>query len=147
MSRGAEAVFDYTDPSCGEQIHGYTKGQLKLVWDTIGSDDGVKICMTALSSDTESNDKKYGTILFNDIPRKDVKHSFSVLVTFAGEAFDKFGKHYPASQEDFEFAKTFTSLTETLAANGQFSRIRSSLSGKACVGCCRKGCPLQARAR
>jgi hypothetical protein len=142
MSRGAEAVFDHTDPSCGEQIHGYTKGQLKLVWDTIGSDDGVKICMTALSSDTERNDKKYGTILFNDIPRKDVKHSFSVLVTFAGEAFDKFGKHYPASLEDFEFAKTFTSFTETLAANGQLLTHPVKLVSKGLLGMLHEGVPL-----
>lgn len=142
MSRGAEAVFDYTDPNCGEQIHGYTKGQLKFVWDTIGSDDGVKICMAALSSDTVRNDKKYGTILFNGIPRKDVKHSFTVLFTSTGEGFDKFGRHYPASQENFEFAKTFTSLTETLARDGQLLTHPVKLVSKGLLGMLQEGVPL-----
>ncbi|KIX10174.1 uncharacterized protein Z518_01255 [Rhinocladiella mackenziei CBS 650.93] len=140
-SRGAEAVFDYTDQTCGEQIREYTKGQLKLIWDTIGSADGVKICMTALSTDPGA-DKKYGTILFNDIPRKDVKHSFSVLVTFAGEAFDKFGKHYPASRGQFEFAKMFTGLTEVLAAQGKLQAHPVRLIGKGLLGMLEEGVPL-----
>lgn len=111
-------MFDYTDPRCGEQINELTKGNLKLAWDTIGSNDGIKICMAALSQDTDSEDKKYGTILFNGIPRKDVKHSFSMVLSFSGEACDKFGKHFPAIKENFEFAKDFASLTENLAAGG-----------------------------
>ncbi|EXJ88533.1 hypothetical protein A1O1_05463 [Capronia coronata CBS 617.96] len=117
-SRGAEAVFDYRDPDCGKKIHSYTHGQLKLIWDTIGSDDGVRICVDAMSTEP-GTDKRYGTILFNDFPRSDVKHSFSVLHRFAGEAFDKFGQHYPASQDEFEFAKMFSSLTETLVAQAK----------------------------
>jgi len=118
-SRGAEAVFDYTDPSCGEQICEHTKGKLKLVFDTVGSDDGVRICMSAISQDTDNGgDKKYGTILFNGMPRKDMKHSFSMVLSFSGEACDKFGKHFPAIKENFEFAKSFASLTEKLAAEG-----------------------------
>lgn len=116
-SRGANAVFDYRESDCGQKIQEYTKGKLMLVFDTVGSEDGVKICMEALSTES-GGENKYGTILFNGIPRKDVKHSFSVLVTFAGEPFDKFGKHYPASKENFEFAKMFTSLVEDLIRNG-----------------------------
>ncbi|OQV05526.1 hypothetical protein CLAIMM_10253 [Cladophialophora immunda] len=140
-SRGAEAVFDYTDPTCGEQIREYTKGRLKLVWDTIGSAEGVEICMTALSTDPGA-DKKYGTILFNDIPRKDVKHSFSVLVTFAGEAFDKFGKYYPPNREQFEFAKMFTGLTETLARQGKLRPHPVRLVSKGLLGMLEEGVPL-----
>ncbi len=40
-------------------------------------------------------------------------------MTFLGESFDKFGKHMPASLEDFEFAKMFTGLTERLLAEGK----------------------------
>jgi hypothetical protein len=104
-------VFDYHDTDCGQQIYEHTDGKLKLVWDTIGSPSGTNICMQAL---TKEPDAKYGTILFNDIPRQDVQYSSSFLVTFIGEAFDKFGKHMPARPDHFEFAKNFTSLTETL---------------------------------
>lgn len=140
-SRGAEAVFDYRDSECGQKIHEYTKGQLKLVWDTIGSEDGVKICMEAISTEPGS-DKRYGTILFNGIPRKDVKHSFSVLVTFAGESFDKFGKHYPAIKENFEFAKMFTSLVEELMAKGRVKEHPVRLVSRGLVGMLEEGVPL-----
>jgi hypothetical protein len=140
-SRGAEAVFDYTDPACGDRIHEYTKGRLKFVWDTIGSNDGVEVCMAALSVDPKV-EKKYGTILFNGIPRSDVKHSFSVLVTFAGEAFDKFGKHYPASSENFEFATRFTSLTEELAMSGRVMPNPVRLLKKGLNGMLEEGVPL-----
>lgn len=115
-SRGAEAVFDYHDPKCGQQIHEYTKGELYLVWDTIGSEEGAKICMEALSLKPGT---KYGTILFNGISRQDVIYSSSFLMTFLGEAFDKFGKHMLANAEDFEFAKRFTELTEQLLMEGK----------------------------
>lgn len=110
-SLGAEAVFDYRSPDCGKQIHEYTKGQLRLVWDTVGSESGVQICMEAL---TRGPGARYGTILFNKIPREDVMYTNSFLVTFIGEAFDKFGTYMAAKPEDFEFAKEFASLTEGL---------------------------------
>lgn len=115
-SCGAEAIFDYNDPTCGQQIYEYTKGDLQLVWDTVGSAQGIQICMTALSTKPGCH---YGTILLNEIPRKDVTCTSSVLMTFPGEEFDLFGKHFPASAEDFEFAKMFTTLTEKLLAGGK----------------------------
>lgn len=97
--------------------------------------------MEALSDDPGS-DKKYGTILFNQIPRKDVKHSFSVLVTFAGESFDKFGKHFPASKENFMFAKKFTSLVEDLMAKGLVEAHPVRLVGRGLLGMLEEGVPL-----
>jgi NADPH:quinone reductase-like Zn-dependent oxidoreductase len=139
-SRGAEAVFDYRESDCGQKIREYTKGKLKLVFDTVGSEDGVKICMEALSIDP-GDDKKYGTILFNGIPRTDVKHSFSVLVTFAGESFDKFGKHYPASKENFEFAKMFTSMVD-LIERGLVKSHPVHLIANGLMGMLQEGVPL-----
>lgn len=57
---------------------------------------------------------KYGTILFNDIPRQDVEYSSSFLMTFLGESFDKFGKHMIGQPEHFDFAKQFTTLIDRL---------------------------------
>ena len=106
-------MFDYHEDDCGERIYDYTHGQLKLAWDTIGADSGVDICMRALSKETGA---KYGTILFNSIPREDVVYSSSFLMTFLGEAFDKFGKHMPAQPGNFEFAKAFVAVTDNLLA-------------------------------
>ncbi|KAK4499955.1 hypothetical protein PRZ48_008141 [Zasmidium cellare] len=110
-SLGAEAIFDYHDTDCGNQISGHTNGQLKLAWDTIGSPSSTEICMQAL---TQEPGAKYGTILFNDILRRDVQYSSSFLMTFLGESFDKFGKHMPGQVEHFEFAKKFTGLVDGL---------------------------------
>jgi len=85
------------------------------VWDTIGTEQGVDICMNALSKKPGS---KYGTILFNTIPRQDVTYTNSVLVTIFNEPIDIFGKHWPANAEDFEFAKMFSGLTERLLTQG-----------------------------
>ncbi|GMF72736.1 unnamed protein product [Aspergillus oryzae] len=91
-------------------------GELQLVWDTIGSDQGVHACMAALSTKPGC---RYGTILLNDIPRQDVACTRSIMMTFRGEPFDLYGKHFPPSAEDFEFAKMFTQLTETLLAENK----------------------------
>lgn len=115
-SRGAEMAFDYNDPMCGQKIFDYTQGKLKLVFDTIGSDHGIQICCSALSTEPGC---QYGTLLLNDFPRKDVTCTSSVLLMFRGEAFDLFGKHFPASAEQFEFAKMFAGLTERLLAEGK----------------------------
>ncbi|GAD93021.1 alcohol dehydrogenase, putative [Paecilomyces variotii No. 5] len=116
ISRGAEAVFDYSDPTCGQQIYDYTRGKLKLVFDTIGSDRGIEICSTALSKEAGC---RYGTILLNDFPRKDAIRTDSILMTFLGEPIDLFGKHFPANAAHFEFAKRFTELTEWLLKEGK----------------------------
>ncbi|CRG89693.1 Protein TOXD [Talaromyces islandicus] len=114
-SRGAEMAFDYNDPTCGQQIHDYTHGQLKLIFDTIGNNTtGIQICEAAFS---KSPTCRYGTLLLNDFSpqrRPDVVVSSSVLMTFRGEAFDLFGRHFPASNEDFEFASMFAGITERL---------------------------------
>lgn len=115
-SRGAEAAFDYNDPHCGQKIYAYTNGKLQLVFDTIGSEKGIQVCMTALSTHPGC---RYGTLLLNSIPRQDVVCTSSILLKFRGESFDLFGKHYEASEQEFEFAKKFTSLTENLLAEGR----------------------------
>jgi NADPH:quinone reductase-like Zn-dependent oxidoreductase len=110
-SLGASATFDYHEDTCAEQILKHTDGQLRLAWDTVGSPSSTEICMQALTRDGKA---RYGTILFNEISRTDVQYTTSFLVTFLGEAFDKFGKHIPAVPEDFEFARHFTSLVDEL---------------------------------
>lgn len=109
-------MFDYNDPDCAWQIYQYTQGELKLVWDTVGSEQGIRLCMEALSTRPGC---RYGTILLNDIPRKDVICTSTILMTFLGEDFDLFGKHFLASQKDFEFAKKFTELTGRLLAENK----------------------------
>lgn len=115
-SRGADEVFDYNDPECGAKINKLTENKLKYVWDTISAQE---IVDKALSSDSEGC--RYACILFDDepFPRKEIQPRVTLMYTMFGEEFSKYGGHFPASQEDFEFAKTWMSTVEKLVAEGK----------------------------
>jgi NADPH:quinone reductase-like Zn-dependent oxidoreductase len=116
-SRGADEVFDYNDPECGNKIRKFTENKLKYAWDTVGLDESSKVCGEALSSKGEGC--HYGTILRNKSPREDVKYTSTLMYTVFGEKFDKFGFAIPAIQNDFEFGKMWMGLTEKLVSEGK----------------------------
>lgn len=47
-SFGAEAVFDYTSPTCGDDIRAYTNSTLWYALDCISDDQSAAICYAAL---------------------------------------------------------------------------------------------------
>ncbi|KAI1629072.1 putative alcohol dehydrogenase [Exophiala viscosa] len=138
-SRGAEAVFDYNDTNCAQKIREYAQGELFLVWDTIGSQQGIEICMESMS--TKPGHKAYGTILLNRITRQDVDYSSSILMTCLGEAFDVLGKHFPAETEKLEFAKRQASLTERLLREGKLKPHPVRVGGRDFHGVLDEGLP------
>ena len=115
-SRGADYTFDYKEDGVGAKIREFTKNQLKLAWDTIGTDASAQLCAEALSSDAGCS---YGTTLFNTCPRTDVKTVGTLMYTIFGEAFDYRGTMKEASPEDFEFSKMFFDMTADLVARGR----------------------------
>lgn len=122
-SLGADAAFDYKQPNVGSSIRDYTENRLKYAWDTISIDSSARICANALSSNESG--LRYGTINPVKMPRDDVETTMTVMYTVFGKAF-KFGEQeMPASNDDFEFAKMFTSLTERLMA--QVSKHRAAV--------------------
>jgi len=58
-------------------------------------------------------------VLRESLPRDDVKQTPRLMYTMFNEAFHKFGMDFPPSQEDFDFAKKFTAITENLLAEGK----------------------------
>ena len=116
-SRGADEVFDYSDHQCGAKIRELTGNKLKYAWDTVSVEDSAKLCDEALSSN--SADLHYGSILQVKFPREGVKHTSTVMYTMFGEEFVKGGHKFPASKDDYEFAKTWMELTEKLVAEGK----------------------------
>lgn len=114
-SRGADKIFDYNDPECGAKIRAFTENKLKYAWDTVG--ESPHICAEALSSD--SSICRYGSILDNDFPRSDVKHTATEMYTMFGEYYFKYEQHFPVLEEDYEFAKTWMTLVEKLVADGK----------------------------
>ncbi|KAF2432067.1 zinc-binding oxidoreductase alcohol dehydrogenase [Tothia fuscella] len=116
-SLGATEVFDYKKEGVGAEIRKYTDNKLKYSWDTISISQSAQICADALSSD--SGVCKYGTILPIKSPREDVKSAGTMMYTIFGEKFQKGGRVWEASQEDFEFAKKFYGITESLLRDGR----------------------------
>ena len=54
-----------------------------------------------------------------NISRSDVEGRHTSGYTVIGEAFDKLGAHVAAKPEDFDHAKMFWELTQTLVESGQ----------------------------
>ncbi|KAM3080559.1 hypothetical protein ACMFMG_005501 [Clarireedia jacksonii] len=127
-SRGADAVFDYHDPTCAEQIRKYTNNSLHYILDTISTTDSFPICADAFppkddSSTSESEKLNYvGLLPVDAFPRKDepnVSAQAVLAYTSFGEPFTKFGMDFPFIKEHFEFGKMFWKLTEELVAQGK----------------------------
>lgn len=127
---GADSVFDYQDPDCGQHIRQYTGNTLTMAWDTISLPASAKICAEALS---EGPNTKYATLLPISSPREDVHTSSTLGYTALGEAF-KFGDiDVPAKPGDMEFARTFWALARDLIVAGRVHihrpRIQKGLEG------------------
>lgn len=115
-SRGADEIFDYNAPGSAAKIRELTGNKLKYAWDTVGDDSSAKYCGEALSSEAGGH---FGTILWNKIPRDDIKQTVTLMYTIFAEDFDKFNIHFAASKEDFEFAKIWAALSEKFVAEGK----------------------------
>ncbi len=116
-SLGVDEVFDYRQPGVGSNIRKFTQNKLKIAWDTVSKVESAKICAEALSSDPAGC--RYASFLSNKCPREDIPSVGTNMYTVFGEYFRVGNLEYPASQEDFEWAKRFTALTEKLIAAGK----------------------------
>lgn len=127
---GAEAAFDYNDPSCGKKINELTKDSLKLVFDCISEGSSPEICCAAVSS----SGGKVAYLLPAQHSRKDVESlvrdpypltvEFKLLTqsqhvlgyTGIGEPFTKYGRDFPASPEDYRVVSEMFMVAEKLYA-------------------------------
>lgn len=116
-SLGADHIFDYTQQDVGPRIRAFTENKLKLAWDTVSNVESARICSEALSSD--SVDARYASFLANRSPRADVASVGTNLYTIWGEYFKTGQVEYPASIEDFEWAKRFMAIAEDLISKGR----------------------------
>jgi hypothetical protein len=86
----------------GKKINEYTKNGLKYVWDCISLESSAEICADALSAEPGCH---YGCILDVELPRKNVKYTFTLLYEGCGEDFDKYDMHFERNSSHFESAK------------------------------------------
>ncbi|MCJ1430746.1 hypothetical protein MMC27_000096 [Xylographa pallens] len=115
---GADAVFDYNDPSCAEKIKEYTKDKLYYAFDTIANERTGAICVASMASGS-SIPLKYSSLLgVEKLPREDVENKHTLAYTMMGETFTMGdnGPELPASKDDIEFGKMFWGLACKLLA-------------------------------
>lgn len=114
-SLGADVVYDHRNKQIGKQIRKDTNNELKKIWDCIGSPETIATCASALSSvDAEC---QYATTnpAVNTIPGRPMVPATGVLMfTIFDSTFEKSGRRFPASKEDFRFPCHFFDLTEKL---------------------------------
>lgn len=118
---GADEVFDYNDPTCGQKIRELTNNNLRYCFDTISLAASATICAAALSSHSPPDRKcRYGILGAVESPRADIEVTRTLMYTIFNETFHhQFGKEFPASQEDFEFARMFMGRVQQFLQEGQ----------------------------
>lgn len=119
-SLGADKAFDYSSPTCAEDIKAYTSSRIAHVFDCIAEGSSPTISVSVMSP----SGGVYSTLLpvpaetVSNINDK-VQNKATLGYTAVGEAF-KFGdKELPAKPDDFEFAKMFWELSRGLLAEGK----------------------------
>ncbi|TVY14528.1 Protein TOXD, partial [Lachnellula arida] len=115
---GADAVFDYRDPDCTQQIRNLTSNTLTLVLDTIATPSTAAISTAAMSS-TPRNGGIYCNLMGVSSPRDDVKAVFFLGYTGLGEPYTFSGEQWPVVPEDYELVKKVLALSEGLLREGR----------------------------
>ncbi|KAL6804838.1 GroES-like protein [Trichoderma sp. SZMC 28013] len=119
-SLGADAVFDYRSPTVVDDIIAAAGGELTVAWDCISLLPSAKICAAALSD----KGGKLGLLLpvdpdvINAI-NPNVESSSTLAYSITGQSLNRYGKEFPGSEEDNEFAKEWRDLSEKLFKEGK----------------------------
>ncbi|OOF93314.1 hypothetical protein ASPCADRAFT_398391 [Aspergillus carbonarius ITEM 5010] len=114
-SLGADVVFDYNAPNSAAEIRKYTGDKLKVVLDTISTEDSAKFCDEAIS--TEGGE--YSALLAVGIERANVNDRWTLAYTSIGEDFMFGPELWPAKPEDKAFQEVFWGIAEKLLAEGK----------------------------
>ena len=112
---GADAAFDYNDPSSADAIREQTEDRLTLAFDTISLESSAQFCDRALSS----QGGEYSALLPIKIERENIKDRATMAYTAFGESF-KFGpKQIPAQPDDRAFSERFCGIFAELLCAGK----------------------------
>lgn len=119
-SLGAEAVFDYSSPTCSKDIKEYSKNAIAHAFDCISEGDSPKITVGAMSDDGGV----YSTLLpvsADTVTETNSKAECKSTVgyTITGETFTFGPNTIEARPEDFEFGKMFWELSRGLLEQGK----------------------------
>lgn len=107
---GADAVFDYHDPSVGEQIREDTDDTLEFVLDTISTPQSASICSAAISSAGGA----YNALLDVRSPRDDVDSHVSMAYDVLGEPYRMGAQEISPDDSNPEFGIKWWGLVQKL---------------------------------
>ena len=119
-SLGADAVFDYNDPTAAEQIRKHANDQLHHVFDCVSEGNSFAFCATALASGSSFENHYSGLLPFGDFPRPEVKARVTIAYKALGEPINLGAGEIPAQRDDLEFARRFWSISQELLGQGKF---------------------------
>lgn len=128
-SLGADHVFDYSSPTCAQDIKEASKNTIGHAFDCISEGSSPKITVAAISD----AGGVYSTLL--PVPENEVRqinpkvqYKSTLGYTILGESF-KFGPNeMPAKSEDFEFGKNFWKMSRGLLEKGAIKPHRPSVN-------------------
>lgn len=115
-SYGADLAVDYRDPDCAKKIRDFAGNKLTLAWDTIAEPSTAQICADALAT---GPDIRYGHIVRNEFPRKDVRVTATSAYTSMGMPFHLGQLKTPAVPEDMAYASQFVEMSRQLLEAGK----------------------------
>ena len=125
-SRGADHIFDYSDPGAIDEIKRIVGNKLKFVFDCIGETPAPSFCFSCMS--TEGG--RYITV---DKPQKSPRENIETLRVTGQTAYGEhceikgsgffpgsdFGMDFPAQPEHYEFCTKFFASSARLLAEGK----------------------------
>ena len=112
---GADAAFDYNDPTSARAIREQTNDSLTLAFDTISVESSATYCDHALS--TKGGD--YSSLLPIKTERENICNRSTMAYTAFGRSF-KFGpREIPAQPGDRAFMEQFSGIFQRLLASGK----------------------------
>jgi NADPH:quinone reductase-like Zn-dependent oxidoreductase len=123
---GADAIFDYNDPDCGEMIRKHTADELTHVVDTMSKGSTGSICAAAVSK------SKGGTIVTllpyeTDIGRSDVEVKLLLSLSLLGDEYEWGPQKFQPNPEDFEFGVSWYQEAEKLLTDKKIKVHTTSL--------------------
>ncbi|KNG79919.1 putative alcohol dehydrogenase, partial [Aspergillus nomiae NRRL 13137] len=112
---GADAVFDYNDPTSARAIREQTNDSLTLAFDTVSVESSATFCDHALST----KGGEYSSLLPIKTARDNIRDRSTMAYTAFGRSF-KFGpREVPAQPGDRAFMEQFSGIFQDLLTSGK----------------------------
>lgn len=112
--RGADMVWDYKDPKSIDAIKEYTKGNLKLVLDTVSLTPSAEFCGKVITPGGV-----YSALLPIKTPREDVENKMTMAYDLFGVKYALGPMKFDAAPQETEFGAKFWEMSAGFLKDGK----------------------------